>query len=105
MTEVYITRLFIPLADNGGVPFPYRLFRLTERSVRRKFGGVTQWGEVQGQWVSPSGRVDLDTHRVYEIAHAEREIEWWEEFREVLKERFAQEEIWIIQSSSGWMLL
>ncbi len=105
MIEVHLTRVFIPLADNEGVPFLKRLFLQTEIELRAKFGGLTVWGEVRGQWVGPSGRLDVDKHRVYEIAHPGRERVWWELIKETLQVRFTQEEIWILQSSSGWKML
>ena len=100
-----MTRVFIPLADNEGQPFADQFFQRTELELRNKFRGFTHWGDVQGQWIAPSGRVDADSHRVYEIAHAGRERVWWEQFKETLKDRFDQEEIWVLQSSSGWKVL
>ena len=105
MVEVHITQVFVPQADNSGRPFSDRLFDQTEIELRSKFNGLTVWGEVQGQWVAPSGRLDLDAHRVYEIAHPGRERVWWERFKDTLRVRFAQEEIWILQSSSGWKVI
>lgn len=105
MIELYVTRLFIPRFGNDGVPFADELLELTEETLRKKFHGLTIWGEVQGQWIGPSGRLSLDTHRVYEIAHAGRERAWWEEMKEHLRVRFVQEEIWILQSSTGWNVL
>lgn len=105
MIEVYVTRLFVPRTNNKGLPFPRRWVRQTEWALLTKFDGLTIWGEVQGQWISPSGRAHLDTHQVYEVAHAGRERAWWEKFKQELKEQFAQEEIWILQSSTGWRVL
>ena len=105
MIELYITRVFIPRADNQGRLFATRLLLQTEEELRGRFGGLTVWGEVQGHWIGPSGRLDVDKHSVYEIAHPGRERVWWEQFKQTLKERFRQEEIWVLQSSSGWKVL
>jgi hypothetical protein len=63
------------------------------------------WGEVRGQWISPSGKVHADSHHVYEIAHAGRETAWWRRFKRTLKRDLRQEDVWIIQSASGWQIV
>jgi len=104
MKEIFLTRVFVPRNDNTGSPFPRRMFVQTERTLLLKFQGLTMWGNVRGQWVSPSGQVDTDSHHVYEIAHSGREIPWWRRFKRKLRKEYRQEDVWIIQSAAGWHL-
>lgn len=105
MNEIFLTRVFVPRNDTTGKRFARRMFVQTEWALLLKFNGLTMWGDVRGHWISPSGRVDTDSHHLYEVAHRGREISWWRRFKRKLRREYRQEEVWIIQSAAGWHIV
>jgi hypothetical protein len=93
----FITQILLPKRDNGGRLFGREQYSAFHARLIAKFGGWTRKGQVEGAWLSPSGRVFADEHWVYEVGHARRELRFWQAEKERLKVEFDQEDIWIMQ--------
>ena len=93
----FITQILLPKVDNLGRRIPRDRFSEFQRRLLRKFGGWTRKGQAEGAWLSPEGTIYSDEHWVYEVGHERRQLTFWREEKERLKEEFDQEEIWIMQ--------
>lgn len=93
----FITQVLLPKGNNLGHPFGREDYIAFHRRLIRRFGGWTRKGQAEGTWLSPAGEVFTDEHWVYEVAHARRDLRFWQAEKERLKTEFDQEEIWIIQ--------
>jgi hypothetical protein len=87
----------LPKSDNLGQPFDEAHYDVFHARMIRKFGGWTRKGQVAGAWLSPSGRLFVEDHWLYEIGHSRRDLRFWQAEKERLKVEFDQEEIWIMQ--------
>jgi hypothetical protein len=93
----FITQVLLPKRDNLGRLFGRESYRAFQARLIRKFGGWTRKGQVEGAWLSSSGRVFSDAHWLYEVAHDRRFLRFWQAEKVRLKAEFDQEDIWIIQ--------
>ena len=93
----FITQVLLPKRDNLGRPYGRGRYGAFHARMLRRFGGWTRKGQVEGAWLSPSGKLFTEQHWVYEVGHARRELRFWQAEKERLKTEFDQEEIWIIQ--------
>ena len=60
----YRLTIHVPLADNDGIPFPAEQFANFEAYAGQLAGGVTDTGEIHGQWYH-NGTKYRDTNRQY----------------------------------------
>jgi hypothetical protein len=93
----YVAQILIPKKDNQGVRFSKSKYATFHARMMQRFRGWSRKGQVEGAWSGLSGRIIVDIHWVYEIEHARRQLSFWEEEKERLKEEFEQEEIRMMQ--------
>ena len=93
----FITQVLLPKRDNAGRPFGLEPYRAFHARMLRRFGGWTRKGQVEGAWLSLSGRLFTEDHWLYEIGHERRDLRFWQAEKERLKAAFRQEDVWIMQ--------
>jgi len=93
----FITQVLLPRRDNLGGPYPLELYERFHARLIARFRGWSRKGQVEGAWLSPSGRLYAEEHWLYEIGHSRADLRFWQSEKERLKNEFGQEEIWIIQ--------
>jgi hypothetical protein len=91
--------ILLPRTFNDGTPVPVRLFLDTKDDLVRQFGGATFHEEaVTGYWLSDDIEFKDVMVRVTVAARATPENEAFiRQYKEVLKQRFDQKEIWIVE--------
>jgi hypothetical protein len=68
----FITQVLLPKRDNAGRPYGRERYAAFHLRMLRRFGGWTRKGQVEGAWLSPSGKLFTEEHWLYEIGHAQR---------------------------------
>jgi hypothetical protein len=90
--------VLLPLRFNDGTPVSDELIKDTFVDLEKRFGAVT--GESQllhGRWQHEGQSFRDDLTRVFvDVADTEDNFRWFEEYKNDLKERFQQIEIWLI---------
>ena len=89
--------ILLPLRYNTGEQIESGKFQITHNDLMERFGAISKdLIEVSGHWYY-QGTVYIDKlHRWrLDIRDTGKNRKFLKEFKDVLKERFAQEEIWI----------
>jgi hypothetical protein len=89
--------LLLPTSFNDGTAVPDELMGQTLREIRRKFGAVSvETQKVEGHW-EYQGMVyrDLNVSVFVDVPDTEGNRQFFVEFKERLKERFQQIDIWM----------
>ena len=91
-----LIQLFLPLADNEGMPFPRSLFSEIKNECAKKFGGVTSFSQspAEGIWNKSDG-VQKDLIIIYEVMANEIDKEWWSHLKYELEKRMKQDQVLI----------
>jgi hypothetical protein len=91
---MYLIQLLLPLEDNEGRSLQPQIGDVRQLMVDR-FGGVTAFtrAPAEGIWENGTGKRERDEIVVLEVMLEQLERDWWGEFRELLEQRFGQEEI------------
>jgi len=93
--------VLLPLVFNNGAPVPESLLVDTLKELRQRFGAVSWETQlVRGVWES-SGRIYHDnlTRMFVDIDDRPEHREFFESFKEKLKARFGQLDVWITSHS------
>ena len=89
--------ILLPCRLNDGTPIDAALFGLTHVELLRQLGGVTiHPGTVHGKWLHEGIEYDDQLVRlVVDVPDTDESHEFFAGFKETLKERFRQVEVWI----------
>jgi len=89
--------ILLPLKYNDGTPVEPEKFQETRRELVRRFGALTMDAPpISGLWVSGGREYQDELIRFVVDAEATPDTdEFFRDFKERLKERFRQVEIWI----------
>jgi hypothetical protein len=89
--------ILLPLQYNDGTPVEPEKFQETRRELARRFGALTMDAPpISGLWVSGERRYTDELIRFVVDTEATSDTdEFFHDFKERLKERFRQIEIWI----------
>ena len=92
---MYLVQLLLPLYDNQGQPFGADLFADVRNGLTERFGGVTAYARApaRGTWKEYDGTVVRDEIVIYEVMVETLDRAWWSQFRETLRQRFAQDDL------------
>src|SRR5436190_19179082 len=89
--------LLLPRRSNSGQPFPEELLIETQLELRERFGAVSSETQIiRGTWTQ-AGQVYRDEMiRVFvDVTDSPEVREFFRAFKEVLKERYQQLDIWM----------
>lgn len=90
-----LVQMLLPLTDKRGAPFEYDVFAATRLELAERFGGVTAYmrAPARGLWKDDDGRIERDDIVVFEVMVEELDRPWWRMQRELLRQRFQQDEL------------
>lgn len=90
--------ILLPLKFNDGQPVPDELVGATLAALRQKFGAVSSETQtIHGTWSNVGEVYEDDLIRVFVDVEQEQDAtEFFVAFKEELKQRFQQFEIWIV---------
>lgn len=92
-------QLYLPLTYNDGRPIEKQKFHLTRQELTTRFGGLTSTPPgfpLQGWWHSTQGIV-MDDIVIWTILTQDDEDQFFLNYKETLRQRFAQEEIFLVK--------
>jgi hypothetical protein len=91
--------MLVPLRYNDGSPVEQEKFVETRRELLHQFSGLTlDFVPVTGYWTGPAGAVVEDelVRLVVDVPDTPENRRFFVEWKEELKERFRQLDIWIV---------
>lgn len=99
----YMVQLLLPIYDNEGKPLPRRLFRAVNKTMIRKFGGLTAYTQspATGLWENERNNVKKDSIVVFEVMVPEIDRSFWKAYKRQLEKAFRQDEIVVRQLQTG----
>jgi hypothetical protein len=92
---MFLIQILLPTRDSTGEPVAVAKLRETRAEIVSQFGGLTAYvrAPAAGAWTSPAGTIEEDDVVMVEILADTFDRQWWRDYAEVLKHRFAQESI------------
>lgn len=89
--------MLLPLQFNDGQPVPQDLFAETVLELRQRFGAVSSETQtIRGQWQHEGQTYHDQLVRVFvDVADTPEVRQFFAEFKERLKARFQQKDIWL----------
>jgi hypothetical protein len=91
--------IYLPLTYNDGTPIEPQKFGLTKDELIKKFGGFSALlasDRVEGWWQFGQ-RIIKDDIRIFRVVTDKDDKPFWKEYKERLKTRFVQEDIFIVK--------
>ena len=99
--------VYIPTLYNDKMPIESKKFRTIKNKIITKFNGLSiHPATVQGSWINPRVKKLLcDNCFRYEIVveKTSENEEWFEKFKEELKEMLSQCELFMIYTEVNWV--
>lgn len=94
---MYVVEIFLPLAADGGPPFPSDAYAALREQMTQTFGGVTAFtrAPAKGLWKDEQNRVQRDDVVIFEVMTPSIDREWWTGLRKRLEQTFKQKEVLI----------
>ena len=89
--------LLLPTSFNDGSAVPRKLLGQTLRELRKQFGSISaETQQIEGQW-EHRGKLhrDLNVRVFVDVADTVEHRQFFVDFKERLKERFQQIDIWL----------
>lgn len=95
--------ILLPLHYNDGTPVEYQKFRFTRCELVDRFGATSvESAYVKGIWTHEGKVFEDNTFRwIVDVEDSQEIIAFFTEWKETLKERFQQLEIWITYYDIG----
>ncbi|HYD96667.1 MAG TPA: hypothetical protein VEC01_15160 [Noviherbaspirillum sp.] len=92
---MFLIQLLLPLYDNTGQELPRDVYLRTRDDILARFGGLTTYtrSPAGGLWREEDGKTVRDDLVVYEVMADDLDEAWWRSYRQVLQERFRQQEL------------
>lgn len=98
---MHLVEVLLPVYDNDGTPFARDMFDEVRRELTDRFGGVTAFvrAPAEGLWKEEDGAVVRDDIVLFEVMTVRLDRSWWEDYRNVLRARFHQDEL-VVRASA-----
>ena len=92
---MHLVEIFLPLADNDGIRFPFAKYEAVERELTERFGGVTAYprAPARGQWKTSARTKQKDELVIFEVMTDNLDQVWWQTYRADLESIFRQEKL------------
>ncbi|MEW6482660.1 MAG: hypothetical protein AB1397_06675 [bacterium] len=88
--------ILLPLKYNDGTYVEYEKIQLTKRELIDRFGAITIEPQFFGWWVYEEKEYEDELLRVViDTQDTQKTEDFFKSYKEILKERFKQIEIWI----------
>jgi hypothetical protein len=89
--------ILLPLRFNSGQPVPSELIGITLAELEQRFGAVSsETQSIQGYWQHQGQSYRDDLTRIFvDVPDTSESLEFFRLFKEVLKQRFDQLDIWM----------
>lgn len=91
--------IIIPLRYDDGQPIEINKHRQTKDDIINKFGGCSFLTTSEGAWKDHSENdiiyMDINTVCLVDVDHTDQNIDFFKNYKEELKERYHQKEIYI----------
>jgi len=89
--------ILLPLRFNDGQSVPNELIGTTLLELEKRFGAVSsETHSIQGYWQNQGQSYRDDLTRVFvDVADTPENLEFFRQFKETLKQRFQQIDIWV----------
>ncbi|HEY7119500.1 MAG TPA: hypothetical protein VH475_23110, partial [Tepidisphaeraceae bacterium] len=89
--------ILLPLRFNDGKPVPNEVIAQTLLELEQRFGAVSSETQtIQGWWQHQGQTYRDDLTRIFvDVPNAPESLEFFRQFKEVLKQRFGQIDIWM----------
>ena len=94
----YLIEIFLPLTTNEGELFGRAPFGQVRDELVERFGGVTLFtrSPAEGLWAGDDGEAPTADQMVtVEVMAEDVDEGWWAQYRQMLEQRFRQEEVLI----------
>jgi len=90
--------ILLPLKYNDGTDVEIEKFELTQQELIAVFGAITvDTAPVRGYWIDKETLYEDKAMRFYiDTDDSERIISFFKEYKEKLKERFKQTDVWLV---------
>ncbi len=90
--------IILPTRHNDGTPVEQEKFFQTNRELASRFGGVSFLPDtLRGVWIHEGHAYEEGNVRLFvDVNDTQANAEFFMHFKETLKERFRQIEIWIV---------
>ena len=92
--ESYLVQILLPLQDNAGKRFPWKLYENVKQELTENFKGLTAYmrSPAEGMW-KPGKETRVEDIVVFEAMTSSLNKEWWRSYRKRLEQMFRQESI------------
>ena len=92
---MYLVEIFLPVNNNQGQAQPGELFVSVRQELVARFGGMTAFTRTpaQGVWEASERNKCQDDLIIYEVMAEQVERSWWQTYKQLLEQRFAQDQL------------
>lgn len=94
--------VLLPVRYNDGTPVERQKFEQAIHELFERFGGVTfDFGPMTGYWLAPTGQLFEEemVRLAVDVPDTPKNRDFFVQWKETLKERFRQAEIWMVAIS------
>jgi len=97
MQQCQLIQIYLPLYDTAGEAIPASLFQEVTDVLTDRFGGLTKYtrSPAEGLWKEAEEKTVKDDILIYEVIAPDLDATFWQDYKEVLKRQFKQEELLI----------
>jgi hypothetical protein len=87
-----LIEIFLPVYKADNTHFANELYEKTRAELVEQFGGLTAHSRapLKGLWQTESGDTVRDDLIIYEVITEHLDKKWWQQYRRLLQQRFAQ---------------
>ena len=91
----HLVQILLPLRARDGTQVPAERFTHVRTELTDRFGGVTAYtrSPATGLWKRTEAEIERDQVIMIEVVVDVFDREWWSQYRELLGQRFDQDEI------------
>ena len=94
---MHLIQILLPLYDKDQNLFPAAYFTSIRQELTDKFGGITTYSRAPatGLWKENEAKTVKDAIIIYEVVAEAVDRNWWQKFKEKLKQQFEQDDVMI----------
>lgn len=91
----HLVQILLPIHQRDGAAVPVEWFSQVRAELTERFGGVTAYtrSPATGTWKNTDDDIERDQVIMIEVVVEAFDRDWWAQYRELLEQRFGQEEV------------